>query len=248
MIEWLPTASALVVKVASPLPLSVAGAERGGAVLEGDGARRACPAPGDGVTVAVNVTDWPKTDGLALSRQGRGGARLVHDLDERGSSTAEVVTRVRERRVDVVIADSRLVVVNVASPETSTVADPADTPSTRNSTEPTGIAMLGVLDATWAVNVTDWPNNDGLTLLVIVVIVPTLVTVCEVVSVSPMNEALAAYVAVTVFAPAEGDCRRQEPEPPTRVTTQLAVPSETVMVSPGVAKLGGSAVTVTSTA
>jgi len=43
-----------------------AAAERGGAVEEGDGARRV-PAPGAlGVTVAVKVTDWPKTDGLGL--------------------------------------------------------------------------------------------------------------------------------------------------------------------------------------
>jgi len=40
-----------------------AGAERGGAVEELDGAV-GVPAPGAlGVTVAVKVTDWPKTDG-----------------------------------------------------------------------------------------------------------------------------------------------------------------------------------------
>ena len=40
------------------------------AVLEGDGAGRR-PGPGAaGLTVAVNVTDWPNTDGLATSSTG----------------------------------------------------------------------------------------------------------------------------------------------------------------------------------
>jgi len=41
-----------------------AGAERGGAVEEGDGARRGARSRGARVTVAVKVTDWPKTEGL----------------------------------------------------------------------------------------------------------------------------------------------------------------------------------------
>jgi len=40
-----------------------AGAERGGAVEEGDGARRGARSRALGVTVAVKVTDWPKTEG-----------------------------------------------------------------------------------------------------------------------------------------------------------------------------------------
>ena len=42
-----------------------AGAQDGGAVLEGDRAGRRAGAGAAAATVAVKVTAWPKTDGLA---------------------------------------------------------------------------------------------------------------------------------------------------------------------------------------
>lgn len=61
---WLPTASADVVNVATPEPFNVP------VPMELPPSRKltvplGVPAPGDAAeTVAVNVTDWPKTEGL----------------------------------------------------------------------------------------------------------------------------------------------------------------------------------------
>ena len=51
--------------MASPLASSVPVPRMVVAVLEGHRAGRRAGARGYGVTVAVKVTDWPKTDGLA---------------------------------------------------------------------------------------------------------------------------------------------------------------------------------------
>ena len=65
VIEWSPTVSADVLKVAIPEPFSIPvprTVEPSSKVTVPVGT----PDPGESaVIVAVNVTDWPKTDGLA---------------------------------------------------------------------------------------------------------------------------------------------------------------------------------------
>ena len=65
VIEWLPTASADVVKLATPEPSSIpapSGVEPSMNIMVPVG----IPEPGAlEVTVAVNFTDWPNTEGLA---------------------------------------------------------------------------------------------------------------------------------------------------------------------------------------
>ena len=65
-----------------------AGAQDGGAVLEGHRAGRRAGAGVPAATVAVKVTAWPKADGLAGCGDGGGGRGLV---DRLGSAAAEVL-------------------------------------------------------------------------------------------------------------------------------------------------------------
>jgi hypothetical protein len=135
------------------------------------------PAPGAAAdTVAVNVTDWPNTDGLT-----------------------EVVTVVElESVVTVCVIAGEVLALKLASPlyETVIVRFPTDSveivkvalpekpeepnvvaPS-RNVAVPLGVPAPGLTAVIVAVKVTVWPNTDGLILLVTVVEVAALLTVC----------------------------------------------------------------------
>ena len=68
-------------------------------------------------------------------------------------------------------------VVNVAIPPLSAPV-PIGLPPSRNVTVPVGVPAPGATGETVAVNVTDWPNTDGLTEEVTVVLVSALLTTC----------------------------------------------------------------------
>ena len=65
---------------------------------------------------------------------------------------------------------ARAEVVNVAMPPLS-VPVPIGLPPSRKVTVPPGVPAPGLFAATVDVNVTAWPNTDGLLLLVTVVVV-----------------------------------------------------------------------------
>jgi len=113
------------------------------------------PAP---VTVAVNVTDWPTSDGFteeasAVVLAPRTAWEIALEvLVAKFASPAyfAVIECVPAVSVDV---------ANVATPELR-VPDPRVVAPSRNVTVPVGVPPVTV---TVAVNVTDWPVVDGLT-------------------------------------------------------------------------------------
>jgi len=97
-----------------------------------------CPLPGARVTVAVKVTDWPKTDGPGAGDRGRRGP-LVHGLGKsrRGAG--------REVGVAVVDGGDRMVADRepcsrgeVATPEASRVPVPSEVVPSKKETVPVG--------------------------------------------------------------------------------------------------------------
>ena len=59
-------------------------------------------------------------------------------------------------------ADLKPDVLNVATPEPFSVPVPRVVEPSRNVTVPVGVPEPGALAVTVAVNVTDWPNTEGL--------------------------------------------------------------------------------------
>jgi hypothetical protein len=130
------------------------------------------PTPGaTTATVAVNVTDWPKADGLTLD-------------------VSAVVVEFRfttcDRTVDVLVTSfvlppytavigcvptASVEVERVATPEPLSVPVPMEVAPSLNVTVPVGVPAPGATTATVAVNVTDCPNADGFTLEMSVVVV-----------------------------------------------------------------------------
>src|SRR6266516_4835510 len=111
------------------------------------------PAPGaTALTVAVKVTIWPDTDGL----------------------TEEVTVVVLLALLTVWVNGEA--VLYVAVPELSATGV-WGVPSIVNVTVPLGVPAPGATAATVAVNVTDWPETEGLTDEVTVVVVSALLTV-----------------------------------------------------------------------
>ena len=85
--------------MADAAAVSVTGAQRGRAVLEGHRAGGRAGARRPAVTVAVKVTDWPKHRGVDRGNSDRRGAVLVDDLGEarRGAGSEVSVAAVESR-------------------------------------------------------------------------------------------------------------------------------------------------------
>ena len=121
------------------------------------------PAPGaSAVIVAVNVTDWPKTDGLA--------DEVTDELVASGFTTwlnedEVLAVKLPSAPYTAVIEwlpTASAEVVNVAIPEPFKVPVPRVVEPSRNVTVPVGTPDPGASEVIVAVKVTDWPKIDGL--------------------------------------------------------------------------------------
>src|ERR1051325_1800550 len=142
------------------------------------------PLPGAAaLTVAVKVTDWPKTDGWAedttavvvlslLTTWLRAEEVLVLKLlSAPYTAVMEWVATLKAVVLKVVVPPLKVPVPNVAAPSL-------------NVTVPLGVPAPGKTALTLAVKVTDWPDTEGLaeeaTLVVVLVGLTVWVTVPEV--------------------------------------------------------------------
>ena len=158
------------------------------------------------VTAAVNVTDWPNTEGLT---------------DELTVVVALPLLTVCVKSVDVlpVKFPSPLYVAAtvwrpVLNPDTSNVPMPEAlmatgawaTLSTLNVNVPVRVPAPGATTLTVPVNVTDWPNNEGLIDELTAVVVPARLTVCvRSEEALPLKLASPLYATLTVCVPTLND-------------------------------------------
>jgi hypothetical protein len=247
VIEWLPTESVLVVKVAVPpdtVPVpSVVDPSRNVTVPVG------VPAPGDTTaTVAVNVTDCPNTDGLADEVR----VVVVFALLTVWVRTALVLPEKLESPLYLAVIEwdptASVDVANVATPPDSVPVPRVVVPS-RKVTVPVGVPVAGGTGATVAVNVTDCPKTDGLAEDVTVVVVwPWAggVTVwVRAALVLVLKFASPPYVAVIEKLPAWVNVAVNVAIPPESVPVpMLMVPLRKVTVPDGVPAPGDTAATV----
>ncbi len=116
------------------------------------------PLPDDGATVAVKVTDWPKTEGFSEE------ARVVVVAMPAGLIVTETALDV----LPVKLESPRYFAVSESVPTGSVVvvriavlplrlAVPREVVPTKNCTEPVGVPAPGATTAIVAVSVTAWP-------------------------------------------------------------------------------------------
>jgi hypothetical protein len=138
------------------------------------------PAPGGAAfTVAVNVTDWPNTEGFAdeltavvVSAGFTVWVKLGEVLPLKLTSPLYTAVTVA---VPTVSVDTDAL---VALPPLIATALPKFTPLVWNWTVPVGVPTPGAVALTIAVNVTDWPNTEGLADELTAVVVSAGFTVC----------------------------------------------------------------------
>ena len=176
MIACEPTERLLVVSVALP-PLSVA---EPSVVVPSMKVTVpvVVPLPGAAaVTVAVNVTDWPNTEGFAEAVT----TVLVLSWFTVWFSVGEVLmAKVALPLKTAVIAcwpAASFVVISVALPPLS-VAEPSLVVPSMKVTVPVTVPLPGATAETVAVKLTDWPKTDGLGVETTLVAELSGVTVC----------------------------------------------------------------------
>src|SRR5216684_2488487 len=201
-----PTASELLLQVAdaaasacAPQPVMVVPASLKFTVPVG------VPAPGAvALMVAVNVTDWPNTDGFADE------LRLV--VVDAWLTVCVSVALVLVVKLVSPLYTAVMLWAPIASELLLQVADPAASacapqpvmvvPASLKFTVPVGVPAPGAVALMVAVKVTDWPNTDGFADELRLVVVDAWLTVCVSVAlvlvvklVSPL------YTAVMLWAP-----------------------------------------------
>jgi hypothetical protein len=136
------------------------------------------PAPGaTGLTVAVNVTDWPNTELVAdaltvvvvpawLTVWPKPGEVLALKLESPLYTTVMVWPATESKEV-----------AKVACPPESVFVLSAVAPSLK-ITVPVGVPDPGTVALTVAVNVTDWPKTDGFAEDVAAIVLLALLTTC----------------------------------------------------------------------
>src|SRR5712691_5230836 len=140
------------------------------------------PAPGAvAVTVAVKVTDWPNTDGLAEDVSAVLVLALLTTCD-----TAELVLVMKlvsppYTAVVLCVPTLRADVAHVATPAASACAPQPviELAPSLKFTLPVGVPAPGAVAVTVAVKVTLWPNTDGLAEDVSAVLVLAWFTTCD---------------------------------------------------------------------
>src|SRR6185369_10092559 len=137
------------------------------------------PDPGAlALTVTVNVTLCPNTDGLADELT----TLVVLALLTVCVKSADVLARKFPSPLYTAVTTcgptlSELIAPLVALPPLRLTGVPKSDPSILNCTVPLGVPDPGTLALTVAVNVTGWPNTDGLADELTTVVVPSWFTV-----------------------------------------------------------------------
>src|SRR2546430_4589354 len=122
------------------------------------------PAPGAlAETVAVKVTDWPKTDGLADDVTTVVVASLFTVCVNDGEALPVKLPSPRyDALMAVVPTGSELIGGLIAVPPANATGAPRLAAPAKNCTLPVGLPAPGGIAFTVAVNVTAWPNTEGL--------------------------------------------------------------------------------------
>jgi hypothetical protein len=131
------------------------------------------------VTIAVNDTDWPYTEGLADEETAVVVAAALATCDRVALLLAVKLPSPPYSAVMLCEATDKADVVNVAWPELFRLPEPSVVVPSMNSTVPDGVPEPGRSAVTAAVNVTDWPNTEGFAEDVIVVVVVSFSTPCD---------------------------------------------------------------------
>jgi hypothetical protein len=119
------------------------------------------PLPGvTAVTVAVNVTDWPNTDGLCEELNAVELPALFTVCDNAAEVLVAYAVLPEYTAVIVWLPTANAEVAIFAFPPL-TMADPNGVAPSLNVTVP--VIVPGVTEVTVAVKVTVWPNTDGFT-------------------------------------------------------------------------------------
>src|SRR5437773_1390824 len=119
------------------------------------------PAPGaTGLTVAVNVTDWPNTEGLAEEITAVAVSALF-TVWVKGEAVLSLPLKLPSPLYTAVtewlpVASEDMAPL-VAAPPDKLTGRPKSAPSILNCTVPVGVPDPGAVALTVAVNVTDWP-------------------------------------------------------------------------------------------
>jgi hypothetical protein len=174
---WLPSARALVLKLALP-PLN-ATSPRVLAPSLNVTVPVGVPEPGAAaLTVAVNVTVCPKTDGLAEETT----VVLLPSLLTVWKRVADVLpakfVSPLYTAVITCVVTLKPLVDRLALPPLR-VDVPITVEPSLKLTVPVGVPAPGLVTLTVAVNVTAWPNTDGFTEETTLVLVPAWFTVCD---------------------------------------------------------------------
>src|ERR1700683_1825264 len=206
------------------------------------------PEPGAlAVTVVVNVTDWPKSDGFV--------DELTLVLVPSSPSvwlTADDVLPVKSlsppyTTVIECVPTEREEMLKLATPEPFSVAVPSTVVPSSKVTVPVGVPEPGALAVTVVVNVTDWPKSDGFVDELTLVLVPSSPTVWLTAGdVLPVKSLSPPYTTVIECVPTEREemLKLATPEPFSVAVPRTVVPSSKVTVPVGVPDPGTLAVTV----
>src|SRR5438093_7765852 len=171
-------------------------------------------------TVAVNVTDWPNTDGLTEEVTEALLPALFTTWAEAMVPVLPLKLASPEKTADTVCEPTASVVVDFVAwpPDTGTDA-PMPAPSTLNCTvPPCGLPDPGAMGRMTAVNVTCWPNTDGLADVESRTLELALLTVCPPgrAPVLPLKAGSPEYVADTVCVPTGSESVETAAWPPFR--------------------------------
>jgi len=181
---WPPRVSVAVAVLVAPPPDNVTGDPKALPSIANWTAPVRVPEPGAiALTVAVNVTGCPRTDGLAEE------ATVVAVLAwftvwESGDALLSLPVKFVSPPYTAVmlcglpVTDSDEV-ANVATPDALGAPVPKVVAPSLKITVPEGVPPPGATGLTAAVNVTDCPNSDGLMEELRVVVVAAWLTVCD---------------------------------------------------------------------
>ena len=183
------------------------------------------PLPDEGVTVAVKVTDWPKTEGFVEE------VRVVVVAMPEGLIVTETALDVLPAKsgsptysaVKESVPTGSVVVVRTAVLPLR-LAVPREVVPTKNCTEPVGVPAPGATTAMVAVSVTVWPEFavDGVADRAVVV--PAWLTTCEsAVDVLPVKLVSPPYVTVIEWVSTERAEVLSVAEPSLRVAEPSSV-------------------------
>jgi len=244
----LPTLSELIAPLAALPPLKLTGLPKSLPSILNCTVPPGVPDPGAlALTVAVNVTACPNTDGLADELT----AVVVPSWFTVCVKSGDVLPLKLPSPLYTVVMmcgpiASDAIAPLVALPPLKLTGLPKSVPSILNCTVPLGVPAPGTLALTVAVNVTLCPNTDGLADEVTLVLVSALSTTCvSAPDVLPLKLPSPPYTAVIAWLPTANEEIFNVATPPLNVPVPIvAAPSLNVTVPLGVPDPGALALTV----